>query len=210
MLQLLLAFSAVAGLVLPAHGEVLLGDTTSEDLHVGAEWLVGRFVKLKAGIDMERLPQGIATPGIWDGLPSDAVNMGGFLLQFEGNVESSQKLGVDYYRINGKYYFKFNNISNDSYGQAEDRILDALRSPWGNIMRPCSVDGVESDQAFAFPDVSEARTVLAQEPSMMNGVRARLVQPRHSYLFSAKNLKISRIESARVKCFGFMRSIVPD
>ena len=77
-------------------------------------------------------------------------------------------------------------------------------------MRPCSVDGVESDQAFAFPDVSEARTVLAQDPSMMNGVRARLVQPQHSYLFSAKNLKISRIESARVECFGFMQSIVPD
>lgn len=109
------------------------------DLRGPAEWLPGIVFKQKKGVAQDP-SLGSSTPGIWESLPLDATYLGGSLLPHEGNVESSQSLGVETLKTGEAFYLLLALVSNEG-GSAEARILGALYLPSQYDLGSCSKNG---------------------------------------------------------------------
>jgi len=163
------------------------------------EWLRGIVYQQRP----ETAGQPIDTPGIWSGLPGDAVYRGGHLLRTPGNIESSQSLGIAMMTLRGQNHYVFELTSNFG-GRSDARILDAVLAPAGSALEPCFIAGSEDRELVALLDRDEVRMVAAQQPSRMDQKAAVLVDPRVLVRFNSRTLRIERVKAEQVKCVGFI------
>ncbi len=200
LLSMLLGVAVVTDLLIvpPSNSQEIAED----QIRQSADWLQGVVYKTKPGVNMDSAAQGIATPGIWDGLPADTVYLGGSLLRFHGNVESSQKLGYSTLRIGGRYYLALEVISGSGSG-LESRIVDAVMLPSGATLGPCSKHGQEDDNMFSVLNADEKRAVDRQRPSRMDDIKAFLDKPKNVFRFDPRRLRILSVDSAGITCKGF-------
>ena len=164
---------------------------------VEASELKGRVYYQRA----ESLGQAINTPGIFEGLPSNAVYNGGWM------IPTLERLGVDFLTIEGRTYIILTTVV--SYfpdGRTKDRILDVIEVSGSSYIKPCFISGAVDQSSFALLTVEEALEARKQNPDMDVNIEETVVRPRHAYRLNTKSFVFERLKSESVVCRGILSS----